>query len=55
MNNEIAIFNVLKQMKYIRKKVFKGHMVSNIFFEIFFFLSCICLSITIIFVYSYDI
>ena len=28
MDNQIVIFNVLNRFKYMRKKVFKGHMVS---------------------------
>ncbi len=28
MDNQIIIFNVLNRMKMMRKKVFKGHMVS---------------------------
>ncbi|KAK2184267.1 hypothetical protein NP493_274g00018 [Ridgeia piscesae] len=29
MNNQIIIFNVLNRFKYMRKKVFKGHMVAG--------------------------
>ncbi|XP_074653887.1 pre-mRNA-processing factor 17-like [Tubulanus polymorphus] len=29
MNNQIVIFNVLNRFKYMRKKIFKGHMVAG--------------------------
>ena len=29
MDNKIVIFNVLNRMKYMRKKIFKGHMVAG--------------------------
>ncbi|XP_023931757.1 pre-mRNA-processing factor 17-like [Lingula anatina] len=29
MDNKVVIFNVLNRFKYMRKKVFKGHMVAG--------------------------
>ena len=29
MDNQIVIFNVLNRFKFMRKKVFKGHMVAG--------------------------
>ena len=31
MDNQVVIFNVLSRFKMMRKKVFKGHMVSVLF------------------------